>query len=80
MVDIVGTYGGLAGVGPDTTEGGVAGHGAAERSLGDAGDGHCDVVCVCGEGIWEMRERLRDKVYERPRDLEWNAGAGELRW
>ena len=41
MIIIVGTYGGLAGVGPDTTEGGVAGHGAAERSLGDAGDGHC---------------------------------------
>ena len=38
----VGTYGGLAGVGPGTVEGGVAGHGAAERSLGDAGDGHCD--------------------------------------
>ena len=37
----VGTYGGLAGVGPGTVEGGVAGHGAAERSLGDAGDGHC---------------------------------------
>lgn len=46
MINVVGTYGGLAGVGPDTTEGGVAGHGAAERSLGDAGDGHCDVVCV----------------------------------
>lgn len=37
----VGTYGSLAGVGAGTVEGGVAGHGAAERGLGDAGDGHC---------------------------------------
>lgn len=52
----VGTYGSLAGVGAGTVEGGVAGHGAAERSLGDAGDGHCE-WCMCGEGIWEMEER-----------------------
>lgn len=48
----VGTYGGLAGVGPGTVEGGVAGHGAAERSLGDAGDGHCVRWLCGGEGIW----------------------------
>lgn len=44
---IVETYGGLAGVGPGAVEGDllgnrVAGHGAAERRGGHAGDGHCD--------------------------------------